>query len=165
MTTPHPIDLPTLARVLRAALINAFGADGEHVRQTLCLAEEAGEFVQAARRYLGLARTPGDLAPVAAELADVVITAYVTAEAFGIDLPAAIAAKAGEIQTRGMRTPRVGDTPDPTAYGPFAVTCPACPDRVWTADTDDDALNIAAVHDDTHHDGDATAAIARLERN
>jgi 8-oxo-dGTP diphosphatase len=98
-----PPSLPALARALRAGLLAAFGPDDEQIRQTLCLAEEAGEFVQAARRYLGLARTPGDLPPVVEELADVVLTAYVTAEAFDIDLTTAIARKAAEIHTRGYR--------------------------------------------------------------
>ncbi|OHV23250.1 hypothetical protein BBK14_24320 [Parafrankia soli] len=109
---PAPDDLsalPVLAQVISAALIRAFPDSDEQVRQTLALAEEAGEFVQAARRYLGMARTPGELEPVTAELADVVITAFVTAEAFGIDLPAAIATKTSTVLTRGWR-----NTPAPT---------------------------------------------------
>ncbi|WP_163549465.1 MazG nucleotide pyrophosphohydrolase domain-containing protein [Candidatus Frankia nodulisporulans] len=101
-----PTDLVALAEQLGAALDNAFAGSDPRIRQTLALAEETGEFVQAARRYLGLARRTGDLDQVAAELADVVITAFVTARTFGIDLPAQITTKAGVIVTRGWR-----DTP------------------------------------------------------
>ncbi len=101
-----PTDLAALADQMGTALDNAFADSDPRIRQTLALAEEAGEFVQAARRYLGLARRTGDLDQVAAELADVVITAFVTARAFGIDLPTEITTKAGVIVTRGWR-----DTP------------------------------------------------------
>ena len=147
-----PLDLPALAATLRAGLLTAFGPDHEQIRQTLCLAEEAGEFVQAARRYLGLARTPGDLPPVAAELADVVLTAFVTAEAFGIDLPAAIDAKAAIVRTRGYRQPAA-------APGAFTVSCPACPPWSRPAWTETAALSLAGGHDDTYHDGTVTAVL------
>ena len=49
------------------------------VQQVLALAEEAGEFTAAYRRWAGLARRSGPWHDVEAELADVVITAYVTA--------------------------------------------------------------------------------------
>jgi NTP pyrophosphatase (non-canonical NTP hydrolase) len=99
-------DLVALAERIGAALNGAFADSEPRIRQTLALAEETGEFVQAARRYLGLARRTGGLEDVTAELADVVITAFVTARAFDIDLPAAINAKAAVIVTRGWR-----DTP------------------------------------------------------
>lgn len=72
-------------------------------RQVLALAEEVGEFVGAYRRWSGQARRTGAFADVQAELADVVITAYVTAHELGTDLDAAITTKLGEIYTRGWR--------------------------------------------------------------
>lgn len=83
------------------------------IQQVLCLAEEAGEFVGAYRRSAGMARRTGSFDDVRAELADVVITAYVTAEVLGFDLDAAIAAKTAVIDTRGWRD----DAPDVTAIG------------------------------------------------
>lgn len=73
------------------------------IQQVLCLAEEAGEFVGAYRRWAGMARRTGSFADVCAELADVVITAYVTANVLDIDLDAAIREKTAVISTRGWR--------------------------------------------------------------
>lgn len=75
------------------------------VQQVLAVAEEAGEFTAAYRRWAGLARRPGTWHDVQAELADVVITAYTTAAVLGIDLDAAWRAKAQVIFTRGWRDP------------------------------------------------------------
>ena len=69
--------------------------------QMLCLAEEAGEVIQAYRRAAGKARTPGEWSQVAEELADMVIVSHVTALLAGIDLDAAIAAKLDAIDARG----------------------------------------------------------------
>jgi len=93
-----------LGRTLRAGLASAFPAETEQVRQVLAMAEESGEFVQAARRWLGLARTPGEFSAVEAELADVIITSYVTAAVFGIDIDRVIAETAARIIARGWRT-------------------------------------------------------------
>ena len=71
----------------------------------LALAEEAGEFTAAYRRWAGLARRTGTWHDVEAELADVVITAYVTAHVLGIDLDAASRAKTDVVFTRGWREP------------------------------------------------------------
>lgn len=73
------------------------------LRQGLALAEEAGEAVAAIRRWAGLARRRGTLLEVEQELADVVITAFVTAEAVGINLPTAVERKLSEIFARGWR--------------------------------------------------------------
>lgn len=81
---------------------SGFRADGG-LRQVLCLAEEVGEFVGAFRRWKGLARRTGPVGDVHAELADVVITAYVAAEEMGFDLDAAIGEKLDKIYTRGWR--------------------------------------------------------------
>jgi len=74
-------------------------------QQTLCLAEEAGEAVGAIRRYLGLARRPGTIGEAGAELADVVIAAFVAADALDIDLSKAVSDKLGVVITRGWRQP------------------------------------------------------------
>jgi NTP pyrophosphatase (non-canonical NTP hydrolase) len=55
------------------------------LQQVLCLAEEAGEFVGAYRRWAGMARRQGPWADVRAELADVAITAYVTANILEVE--------------------------------------------------------------------------------
>jgi NTP pyrophosphatase (non-canonical NTP hydrolase) len=97
---------------------NGFDAAGAANRQVLCLAEEVGEFVGAYRRWTGQARRQGTAREVRWELADVVITAYVTAHELGIDLDRAIADKLGEIHARGWREPDsepVGATADPAA--------------------------------------------------
>ncbi len=75
------------------------------VQQVLAVAEEAGEFTAAYRRWAGLARRTGPWHDVEAELADVVITAYVTAAVLGIDLDAAARAKTDVVFTRGWREP------------------------------------------------------------
>ena len=110
MSDRSATDLVALAERLGAALDDAFRDSDPRIRQTLALAEETGEFVQAARRYLGLARRAGGLDQVAAELADVAITAFVTARAFDIDLPAQITAKADVIATRGWRDTATTET-------------------------------------------------------
>lgn len=74
---------------------------------TLCVAEEAGEFVKAYRRWRGYSRTPGDFDSMADELADVVISAFFAADDYGIDLPARIRATVQRILTRGWRLPPV----------------------------------------------------------
>jgi NTP pyrophosphatase (non-canonical NTP hydrolase) len=104
MTEDHPLDLPARAAEIVARLRdNGFPAEGAAQRQVLTLAEEVGEFVGAYRRWSGQARRTGSAEDVRAELADVVITAYVTAAELGIDLDRAIAAKLEVIFTRGWR--------------------------------------------------------------
>lgn len=101
-------DSPRSALAERAEAIvanlraNGFVDDGG-IRQALNLAEEVGEFVGAYRRWKGLARRSGPVEDVHAELADVVITAYVTAEELGFDLDAAVAAKLERVFSRGWR--------------------------------------------------------------
>ncbi len=99
-----PPSLPTLAAAIAAHLRAHFPqVSSEH--QVLTLAEETGEFADAYRRWAGLARRTGTFDDMAAELADVVITAYVAAAVLGIDLDAAWRAKTRVILTRGWRTP------------------------------------------------------------
>lgn len=92
-------DAAIIVEHLRA---NGF-ADDNGIRQVLALAEEVGEFVGAYRRHAGLARRSGTAVEMQAELADVVITAYVTAEELGFDLDQAIADKLEIIYSRGWR--------------------------------------------------------------
>lgn len=75
-------------------------------RQVIALAEEAGEFAGAYRRYHGLARRSGTFEDMAEELADVVITAFVTAVVLRIDLDHHIERKLRTITTRGWRDQR-----------------------------------------------------------
>ena len=71
--------------------------------QVLNVVGEAGEFGEAYRRYSGFARRLGSLDETSAELADVVISAYVVGERLGIDLDERIAEKRAAIMTRGFR--------------------------------------------------------------
>lgn len=71
----------------------------------LALAEEAGEFVGSYRRWSGQARRTGTFDEMRAELADVVITAWLAAAELGIDLDAALADKLAVINERGLRDP------------------------------------------------------------
>ncbi len=105
-TTRPPLTLPDLARTINTACLREdFPASTLQSQQVLCLAEETGEFVGAYRRWAGLARRTGPWGDVQAELADVLISAYTTANALGIDLDAAWRAKAHIILTRGWRQP------------------------------------------------------------
>lgn len=97
-------NLRELARVITEHLRdNGFPTEGAANRQVLALAEECGEFVGAYRRWSGQARRGGTVEEMRAELADVVITAFVAAEVLGIDLDQAVTAKADVVFTRGWR--------------------------------------------------------------
>ena len=99
-------NLRELARVISENLrANGFPAEGAVNRQVLALAEETGEFVGAYRRWSGQARRTGTADEMRAELADVIITAFATAEELGIDLDQAITEKANVVLTRGWREP------------------------------------------------------------
>jgi len=98
--------LPQTAASLADRLREHFDPATLPVQQVLALAEEAGEFTAAYRRWAGLARRSGPWHDVEAELADVVITAYLTAHVLGIDLDAAARAKTEVVFTRGWREPR-----------------------------------------------------------
>jgi NTP pyrophosphatase (non-canonical NTP hydrolase) len=91
------------AAIIRRELWKYFPPSEEQERQVMCMAEEVGEFVGAARRYMGKARRSGTKEEMAMELADVVITAFVTAEVFDIKLNAEITSKLSEILTRGWK--------------------------------------------------------------
>ena len=102
---PPPDTLAATAARIADRLREHFDPGTLPVQQALALAEEAGEFTAAYRRWAGLARRTGTWDDVCAELADVVITAYITAAVLGIDLDAAWRAKARVILTRGWREP------------------------------------------------------------
>ncbi|MBP2341073.1 NTP pyrophosphatase (non-canonical NTP hydrolase) [Saccharothrix coeruleofusca] len=107
-TNPTPAwslaDLPDTAASIVTNL-RAHGFDAEHgqMRQVLNLAEEVGEFVGAYRRWAGHARRTGTAEEMHAELADVVITAFVTAQELGVDLEALIGQKLAVVFSRGWR--------------------------------------------------------------
>ena len=109
-TNPGPIEpagaLANLAAGLAAHIDPLFPRQEAPIRQVLALAEEAGEFVGAYRRWAGMARRTGPWSDVTAELADVVITAYLTAHVLGIDLDTACQHKAHIVHTRGWKDPR-----------------------------------------------------------
>lgn len=98
--------LKDYADVIRRALWEHFPREEEKVRQVIAMGEEVGEFVGAARRFMQMARRDGPFEDVEKELADVVITSYVTAEVFGIDLERAIERKIQKILTRGYKEDR-----------------------------------------------------------
>ena len=91
------------AEIVKALRANGFDEENGQVRQVLNLAEEVGEFVGAFRRWSGQARRSGTAEEMYAELADVVITAFVTAEEFGVDLEDLIGQKLVKVFSRGWR--------------------------------------------------------------
>lgn len=93
-----PVTAADIHRELAAA-----GFPNLRDQQALALAEEAGEFVGAYRRWAGMARRTGSFDDVCAELADVVITAFVTADVLGINLAESIGAKLNVVFSRGFR--------------------------------------------------------------
>jgi NTP pyrophosphatase (non-canonical NTP hydrolase) len=78
-------------------------AGGTEQAQIMALAEEAGEFVGAMRRWRGMARRSGTEEEAQAELADVVITAYGMANVMGWDLESLISNKVEKVMTRGWK--------------------------------------------------------------
>lgn len=100
--------ITALVEEIAANLEEHFPSDERErlMRQGLAIAEEAGEFVGALRRYLGAARRTSTLEEVEAELADLIITSHLAAYYLGIDLDAAISMKAAKILTRGWKDSR-----------------------------------------------------------
>jgi NTP pyrophosphatase (non-canonical NTP hydrolase) len=96
-------DLPAVAADIAERLEAAGFTETPHLRQTLALAEEAGELVGAVRRHYGMARRTGPFEDIEAELADVIITAFVAAHTMGIDIERALATKLGVVYTRGWK--------------------------------------------------------------
>lgn len=95
------INYPRLGVELKTLLAENGFADRDG--QVLNLAEEVGEFVGAYRRWTDRARRSDTLDHVEEELADVVITAFVTAAVLDIDIEKAVDAKVGVVLTRGWK--------------------------------------------------------------
>lgn len=87
------------AMYVLAQLQNRYGGV-EPFRAVACVAEEAGEFVGAWRRWSGNARRSGTFEDMEDELADVAITAFTAAESLGINLMAAIRRKGRIVMER-----------------------------------------------------------------
>jgi NTP pyrophosphatase (non-canonical NTP hydrolase) len=97
-------ELPQCAAVIADCLRrNGFDSNQAVNRQVLGLAEETGEFVGAYRRWAGQARRSGTAEEMYEELADVIITAFVTAHELGVDINAVIYHTIRTIHTRGWR--------------------------------------------------------------
>lgn len=96
------IDLKKIVKEDIAPKLREYGFDSANT-QALCLAEEAGEAVGAYRRWSGQARRTGTHEELMAEIADVVISAYVLANYIDGDLDFAISNKLGKIMVRGWR--------------------------------------------------------------
>ncbi len=92
-----------VARYLNRRIEDEFPARESRVRQIIAIAEECGEFVGAARRYLGMARRSGPFEDVESELADVVIVAMCTADVFGVDIEKAVMTKLDKILNRPIK--------------------------------------------------------------
>lgn len=106
---PRPIYYPDVAKRIAAKVDENFPTvsyQNRMLRQTVAIAEEAGEVAGAMRRYLGLARRNGSLEEVAEELSDLLITLYVAAYRLGIDLDMAAAQKVDIMFERGWKDPR-----------------------------------------------------------
>jgi NTP pyrophosphatase (non-canonical NTP hydrolase) len=89
----------------------------------LALCAAATGTAAAWRRWAGMARRRGDRADVAAGLLDVHTWACRTADALGVDLPAAVAGKAAVILSRGWREPaQCLPSGEPCAYAHIVGT-------------------------------------------
>jgi NTP pyrophosphatase (non-canonical NTP hydrolase) len=72
-------------------------------KPVLCVAEEAGEFVGAARRYHGYARRYGTIEQVAEEAADVIIATWIACFLLNIDIEKEVNKKWRKIFERSFR--------------------------------------------------------------
>jgi NTP pyrophosphatase (non-canonical NTP hydrolase) len=130
--TPTPVagvagDLPAHAAAIAECLrCNGFVPEQAVIRQVLGLAEETGEFVGAYRRWSGQARRTGTAEQMHEELADVIITAFVTAYELGVDINAVIAAKLRIIHTRGWREDPATPAPYRHSNGQPCHGCQSC---------------------------------------
>ncbi len=96
-------ELMRVAADLSKHLREAGFTDRVELQQVLAVAEEAGEFVGAFRRWVGMARRGGTFEEMSDEAADVIITMFLTAYELHIDLTAAISRKLEKIYARGWR--------------------------------------------------------------
>ena len=96
-------DLECVAADLERHLLEE-NFEGDSVsRQMMALAEETGELVGAVRRWAGMARRTGPFDDVEQEMADVIITAFVSVRVLGIDVTKAVNEKLAIIYSRGWR--------------------------------------------------------------
>lgn len=115
-------ELPRHAAVIAECLRrNGFEPAEAVNRQVLGLAEETGEFVGAYRRWSGQARRSGTAEEMHEELADVIITAFVTACELGVDIDAVITAKLRKIHARGWRETTVSPEHHPDPLDPLGI--------------------------------------------
>ena len=112
------------SELIRKMTEAGFKSNMMRAQQVMCMAEEAGEAVKAARRYMGLARTPGTLEELREELADVVIASAAMAEAFGIDLETAVAHRMEYVMDRPVRAGRTCESFEPEEQRPGVVDAP-----------------------------------------
>jgi NTP pyrophosphatase (non-canonical NTP hydrolase) len=69
--------------------------------QAMCVAEEAGEFIKAYRKWRGFARTAGSVNDVHEELADVIIASLLMFSVMNYDAQRHIKDKLYQVITRG----------------------------------------------------------------
>lgn len=97
-------NLQEIAAALSAGIASAgFDPAQDLIRQALGIAEEAGEFVGAFRRWQGMARRSGTRQEMLDELADVIIVSLVMCERLGEDVSAVLSHKLEKIFSRGWR--------------------------------------------------------------
>lgn len=100
-------NLQEIAEKITAGIASAgFDPGQDLIRQVLGIAEEAGEFVGAFRRWQGLARRSGTREEVLEELADVIIVSLVMCERLGEDIGEVLGRKLQTIFSRGWREVR-----------------------------------------------------------
>lgn len=97
------------ARISEGIKGAGFNPEQDLIRQVLGIAEEAGEFVGAFRRWQGLARRPGTREEMLDELADVIIVSLVMCERLGEDIGAVLSRKLEKIFSRGWRSEEQAD--------------------------------------------------------
>lgn len=76
---------------------------GTEQGQVYGIAEEAGEFVGAMRRWRGMARRPGTEEEAKEELADVIISSYIMAEILGWSVEEIVRHKLDIVFSRGWK--------------------------------------------------------------
>lgn len=96
------MDVSTLATIIMQKC-RQYNAGGTEQSQLMAVAEEAGEFIGAMRRWRGMARRSGTEEEAQKELADLAITCYAMADVMGWDLDRLIDTKAEVILNRGWK--------------------------------------------------------------
>lgn len=96
------MDVSILATIIMQKC-RQYNAGGTEQAQLMAVAEEAGEFIGAMRRWRGMARRSGTEEEAQKELADLVITCYAMADVMGWDLDRLIDTKSEVILNRGWK--------------------------------------------------------------